>query len=88
VKRLLTPDGSELARYTAGGEPRIVYGQRVDGLVRVTDRPAGSGGRVYLIERGLQLKSELDGLLADYLAQASRLDAVPMSVCPVESLVG
>ena len=36
---------TELGRYpTAEGE-RIVYGQRVDGVVRVTDRPSGSEGR-------------------------------------------
>ncbi len=31
----------ELARYTlASGQQRILYGQRVDGVVRVTDVPA------------------------------------------------
>ncbi len=44
----------ELARYTAaGGEERILFGQRVDGVVRVTDVPAQGRGRAYLVERGL-----------------------------------
>ena len=31
----------ELARYTVTGGERILYGQRIDGVVRVTDRPLG-----------------------------------------------
>ena len=41
--------------------------QRIDGIVRVTDRPAVQCGRAYLVERGLETKSELDALIADYL---------------------
>jgi hypothetical protein len=38
----------ELARYTVGGrEQRILSGQRVDGVVRVTDVPAHGSGRAY-----------------------------------------
>ena len=36
---------TELARYTVAEGERVVYGQRVDGVVRVTDRPASPGGR-------------------------------------------
>ena len=61
---------TELARYTVAEGERIVYGQRVDGVVRVTDRPATPGGRCYLVERGLQTKDELDALVADYVAEA------------------
>jgi hypothetical protein len=45
---------TELARYTVAEGERILYGQRIDGIVRVTDRPAGRGGRAYLVERGLE----------------------------------
>lgn len=75
---------TELARYTVTEGERILYGQRVDGVVRVTDRPARAGGRAYLVERGLQTKSELDALIADYLAQAQRADAPPLAHCPVD----
>ena len=61
----------------AEGE-RIIYGQRIEGVVRVTDRPAADGGRAYLIERGLESKAELDALVADYLEQAAQLDRPPM----------
>jgi hypothetical protein len=45
----------ELARYVvSGGEERILFGQRVDGVVRVTDVPARGHGRAYLVERGLE----------------------------------
>ena len=77
----------ELARYTVGGgEERIVFGQRVDGVVRVTDVPAHGRGRAYLIERGLEHDGyeALKALVADYVAQAKLLAAVPMVVSPLE----
>ena len=64
----------------------MLYGQRIDGVVRVIDRPTGSAtpsSRAYLVERDLTLKSELDALIADYL-RAKRLGAVPMSVTPID----
>ena len=75
---------TELARYTVAEGERVLYGQRVDGVVRVTDRPATSGGRCFLVERGLQTKDELDALVADYLAEAERADAPPLASCPVD----
>ncbi len=78
---------TELARYTVAGAERVLYGQRVDGVVRVTDRPAQPGGRSYLVERELERDGNgaLDALVADYLAQAQKLAAVPMSVAPLDS---
>ncbi len=94
LDRGLTLDGAaqalgwNRARVTARvkllGE-RVLYGQRVDGIVRVTDRPQAPGGRAYLVERGLETKPELDGLVTDYLAQAEKLGAVPMSIAPLET---
>jgi hypothetical protein len=63
----------------------VLYGQRVDGSVRVTDRPAAAGGRAYLVERELHTKDELDALVADYLKQAAHHDRPPVAVCPLES---
>jgi hypothetical protein len=76
---------TELARYTVAEGERILYGQRIDAIVRVTDRPATDGGRVYLVERGLETKSELDALVVDYLQQATKLNSPPLAVCPLES---
>jgi len=72
---------TELARYTVAEGERIVYGQRVDGVVRVTDRPVGKGGRAYLVEGDLKTKDELDALVSDYLAEAERADAPPLAHC-------
>jgi hypothetical protein len=76
---------TELARYTVTEGERILYGQRIDGIVRVIDRPAAKGGRAYLVERELETKSELDALIADYLQQATKLDSPPLGVCPLEN---
>jgi hypothetical protein len=76
---------TELARYTVSEGERILYGQRIDGIVRVIDRLAAQGGRAYLVERGLETKSELDALIADYLQQARKLDSPPLAVCPVDN---
>ncbi len=81
----------ELARYTvARGGDRILYGQRVDGRVRVTDRPAGrvtAENRAHLIDNDLDSKSELDALVADYLAEAQRLQTIPATAIPFDIAV-
>lgn len=74
----------ELARYSIPAGDRVLYGQRVDGVVRLTDVPLEAGGRAYLIERGLEeegsnANAALIALIADYLHQASVLAAVPMA---------
>jgi hypothetical protein len=74
----------ELARYSVTAGDRVLYGQRVNGVVRLTDVPLEAGGRAYLVERGLEdegsnANAALHALIADYLRQASVLDAVPMA---------
>lgn len=75
----------ELARYTVCGGERILYGQRIDGVVRVTDRPADGPGRAYLVECGLERDgyTALRALVADYTRQARWLDDVPMAASVV-----
>lgn len=68
----------DLARYAAEGSERVLRGQRVDGLVRITDVPATGRGRRYLVERGLTSKAELDAIVADYIDQAARWDRIPI----------
>jgi hypothetical protein len=77
---------TELARYTASGQERVIYGQRINGSVRITDRPAAAPGRSYLIERGVEQDgyAALQALVADYLTQSRELDQVPMAA----SLIG
>lgn len=71
----------ELARYVISEGERVLYGQRVWGVVRVTDVPLKAGGRAYLVERGLEEDGNLalQALVADYVRQAERLDEVPMA---------
>jgi hypothetical protein len=78
----------ELARYTVPVGERVLYGQRVDGVVRVTDVPARGGGRAYLVERELERDGyeALQALVADYLDQAALLEDVPMAVSPLTGI--
>ena len=76
-----TNDPVELARYRISSGERIVRGQRILGVVRVSDVPAQGNGRRYLVERELTSMDELQALVDDYLAQAEQWDAVPANVC-------
>jgi hypothetical protein len=75
-----TPTGIELATYdTDHHGPRVLIGARIDGDPHLFDIPAtGNTGTRYLVERRLTSKSELDALIADYLAKAERLGYPPM----------
>ena len=73
---------TELGRYrTAAGVERVLYGQRVATVVRVTDVPVDRPGRAYLVERGLEEDgyAALLALVADYLETANQLGVPPMS---------
>lgn len=72
-----TNERVELARYTISAGERIVYGQRVLGIVRLTDVPADGDGRHYLIERGLTCMAELRAVVEDYVGQSEHWDSVP-----------
>ncbi len=78
----------ELARYTVRDGARILYGQRIGGVVRVTDCPASGRGRAFLVERGLERDGylALTALIADYTRQAGRLNAIPMTAGLVEHI--
>jgi hypothetical protein len=67
----------ELARYTITAGERVIWGQRIDGVVRLSDVAADGQGRRYLIERGLACRAELDAIVADYVEQAAEWDGIP-----------
>jgi hypothetical protein len=73
---------TELGRYTISRGERVLYGQRIAGIVRVTDNPARGHGRAVLVERGLEEDgyAALRALVADYIIQAERHDEIPMLV--------
>jgi hypothetical protein len=68
----------QLATYTADVGERALVGQRVDGVVRISDVPAGGTGRSYLVEPEIASMGELEALVADYTTKAARLGYVPM----------
>ena len=72
-----TNERVELARYTITAGERVIYGQRIRGVVRLVDVPAQGRGRRYLIERELTSMAELEAIVADYIDQAARWDAIP-----------
>jgi hypothetical protein len=76
-----TGERVELARYTVSAGQRVIYGQRINGVVRITDCPASPGGRAYLVERELEQDGHtaLRALLEDYLEQSRIHDHVPMA---------
>jgi hypothetical protein len=67
-----------LATYESDDGTRQLVGQRIYGRVALSDVPAGDAGKVYLVERHLASKAELDGLVAAYLALANRMGRAPM----------
>lgn len=78
-----TDEPFELGRYeTQSGEPRALYGIRVDGKPRIIDAAAERAGRIYTVEDDLHEKGgygEVKALVADYLAQAQQLGRIPMA---------
>ena len=72
----------ELARYTIPAGERVLHGQRINGVVRVTDNPASDGGRAYPVERELEQdgNAALQALVADYVEQANRYGEIPMHI--------
>jgi hypothetical protein len=66
----------ELARYRIPSGERALKAQRIDGRVAVMDVPIDHDDRVYLVERHVTSKAELDGLAAEY-AQRSETCGLP-----------
>jgi hypothetical protein len=71
----------ELARYAITGATRVIYGQRIDTVVRLTDCPESGEGRPYLIERELEQDgyTALKALVDDYIRYARTHDRIPMA---------
>ena len=73
-----TNDPVERGRYTVDGVERVVWLQRVEGRVCLTDGPPeGLRGPCYALEDNLTAMAELDAIVVDYLAQARALGRIP-----------
>ena len=72
----------ELGRYRIPAGERVVYGQRINGVVRVTDNPAHGRGRAYVIERELECDGNvaLHAVVTDYVDQAQRHGRIPVEI--------
>ena len=69
----------ELGHYTTDtGHPRVLIGQRIDGIVPLYDEPVHADAPSYEVERRLETNGELQALLADYLTKAHQLGYPPM----------
>ena len=67
-------DGAGALPIRAG--ERVVYGQRVDAVMRITDVPATAGGRAYLVER--ELEQDGNAVLSKHsIARLRRTGAAP-----------
>jgi len=74
----------ELARYRLpDGSERVLYAQRINGRVAVSDVPAHDIGRVYLLERHIESQAALHGLISAYLDD-SRHRGEPAARVPAE----
>jgi hypothetical protein len=80
--RNVVGDRVELARYSIPAGERVLCGQRINGVVRVTDNPASGNGRAYLVERELEQdgNAALQALIADYIDEARRHGEIPMNL--------
>lgn len=69
----------ELARYKIPAGERKLVGRRVAGEAILIDMPAGDDGRVYLVERHLDVDgySALLALVADYVAMSQAIQSIP-----------
>ena len=88
----LTPhlgDRKQLARYTtAQGQQRILWGRRINGVARVTDRPAsdriGGRDRAHVVATNLTSRRELDAAISAWLRDAKRLGVIPAEAIPYD----
>jgi hypothetical protein len=76
-----TNDPVERGRYTVSGDERVVWLQRVEGRVCLTDGPPeGLRGPCFAVEDNLTVMAELDAIVVDYLAQARARGGIPARV--------
>lgn len=73
------PRQHELARYELpDGNVRALVAERIHGRVAVIDVPKTFAGRVYLVERHVASKAEMDGLVAAYIQNAEQRGEPPV----------
>ena len=79
----------QLASYTtAQGHERILWGRRINGVARVTDRPASDRiagrDRAHVVASNLTSRREMDAAISAWLRGAKRLGVVPAEAIPYD----
>lgn len=73
-----TNEPVERGRYAVGGRDRVLWVQRVEGRVCLTDAPPeGQRGHCYMVDDDLTGMARLDALVAAYLQMAAALGRIP-----------
>ena len=72
-------EGTEIARYRVSAGERALIGRRAPGGAEIIDVPTATGGRYYRVDHGYRDAGVLAAFVKDYLEQARRFDACPMS---------
>ena len=78
----------ELARYRTSAGERVLMAWRRGNGIEVTDRPSEGRARGYLVDRGFRCIEQLASFVGDYVKQAARLDACPMSREAISQVLG
>lgn len=71
--------GTELASYRVSSGERLLICAAGKGGLEIHDVPADFLGETYRVDRALEDEPALWAVVEDYLAQAKKLDAPPMS---------
>ena len=77
----------ELGRYRIATGERALHAQRIDGRVALIDVPVDHDDRVYLVERHVTSKAELDGLAHEY-TRHSEACGIPAILATLRSARG
>ncbi len=78
ASKLTAGEPQILMTYECQEGTRQLVAQRVNGKVALSDIPAGDHGKVYLVERHVPCRDELNGIAHDYCQLAKTLDRPPM----------
>jgi hypothetical protein len=80
-------EGTEIARYRVSAGERVLIGRRAPRGAEIVDVPTAAGGRYYHVDHGYRDAGVLAAFVKDYLEQAKRFDACPMSREAIGSLL-
>jgi hypothetical protein len=79
----------QLACYTtASGDQRVLWGRRINGIARITDRPASDRivgrDRAHLVATNLTSRNQMNAAITAWLGKAQRLGVVPAEAIPYD----